>query len=141
MHLKVRNVGRLNPARRSNVLITVRAREDNEDLSVSNSSSFEPSATLKALSGNRPSSRVSSYAEGILPTLGLLRAVVLLPPTIEGSPRRKRTLKPGKGLMSPSAVVHCDAREDRARVAPRDASLSRVAAAAHCVRNSYAVAS
>jgi len=41
------------------VLITVRAREDNEDLSVSNSSSFEPSATLKALSGNRP----SSYAE------------------------------------------------------------------------------
>lgn len=105
------------------MLITVRAREDNEDLSVSNSSPLEPSATLKALSGNRPSSRVSSYAEGIL------RMYVRTP---EGSsccyrlpsesPRRKRTLKPGKGLMSPSAEAHCDAREDRARVAPRDAS-------------------
>jgi len=40
------------------------------------------------------------------------------------SPRRKRTLKP-KGLMSPSAEAHCDARKDRARVASHDASLFR----------------
>ena len=57
------------------MLITMRAREDNEDLSVSNSSFFEPASTLKVLSGNRLFSRVSSYAKGILPTLGLWRAV------------------------------------------------------------------
>lgn len=71
----VLKLGRIIPARRSDVLITVRAREDNEDLSVSNSSFFESSTTFKVLSGNRPSSRVSSYAKGILSTLGLWWAV------------------------------------------------------------------
>lgn len=90
------------------MLITVRVREDNEDLSVSNSSSFEPSATLKALSGNRPSSRVSSYAERILYERSNSRGRSRCYRLPSGSPRRKRTLKPGKGLMSPSAEAHCD---------------------------------
>lgn len=39
------------------------------------------------------------------------RRFALLPPTRVGGSSQKTDVKAGKGLMSPSAAVHCDARE------------------------------
>jgi hypothetical protein len=64
---------------------------------VSNSGPAEPSATLERYPAT---GRVSSY-----------RRFALLPPTRELS--QKADVKAGKGLMSPSGAVHCDARMSR----------------------------
>lgn len=111
----------------------MRARELNEDLSVSNSSSFEPRS-----SGNGPSSRVSSYDKRNPPSArtpeGGLRRYRL-------PPLQKADVKTGKGLMSPSAGAHCECsrEETRARLASCYASLCRCSAT--CVRGCVVLSS
>lgn len=89
---------------------------------MSNSGSFEPSATLKRYPATGRPPLGILLREGNLPRQDSRRRFMLLPPTLEGSRlslflslvcSQRTDVKAGEGLMSPSAVVHCDAREDR----------------------------